>query len=301
MDIRQIEYFAEVAKQLNFTRAASILHISQPSLSKTIKNLESHLGTSLFYRRANQLELTDAGKAFLVNAKSVLEAFENLTTELDDVMDLKKGEIKIGIPPIIGAAFFSKLISKYKEAYPSIELLLTEVGSNKIKQGVDEGTLDIGLICNLPLEKENFETRQIVKDPLKLIVHKDNPLAERAAVEFSHIDKEPFILYRHDFSLHDSIIGACEKHGFYPNIVCESSQKDFMVEMVEAKLGVALLPGKICSQLNKEDIRVIPFHSPVVHLESAMIWKKDKYVPYAVREFINMVEAFYDIKPMVNQ
>ncbi|WP_449354198.1 LysR substrate-binding domain-containing protein [Virgibacillus natechei] len=292
MDIRQIEYFAEVAKQLNVTRAASILHISQPSLSKTIKNLEAELGAPLFYRGANQLDLTDAGQALLVNAKNVLHAFENLTSELNDVIDLKKGEIKIGIPPIIGAAFFSKLISQYKEAYPSIELILTEVGSNKIKHGVDEGTLDIGLVCNVPIRKGNFETVKLLKDPLMLIMHKDNPLAKKDTIDFSHIKKEAFILYRNDFSLHDSIIEACEKHGFYPNIVCESSQKDFMVEMVEAKLGVALLPSKICNQINNEKIIAIPFNRPIVNLELGMIWRKNTYLPFAVREFIAMSESF---------
>lgn len=293
MDIRQIEYFAEVAKQLNFTKAASTLHISQPSLSKTIKNLEAELGASLFYRGAKQLELTDAGKAFLVNAKNVLGAFENLTTEINDVIDLKKGEIKIGIPPIIGAAFFSILISKYKESYPSIDMILTEVGSNKIKDGVEEGELDIGLICNIPVQNDSFETIKLLKDPLMLIVQKDNPLAKRKAIEFPHIEKEPFILYRHDFSLHDRIIQACSTHGFHPNIVCESSQKDFMIEMVEAKLGVALLPSIICGQINNDKIVAIPFKNPIVNLELGMIWKRNNYLPHAVREFIAMSESLH--------
>ncbi|GAA0591252.1 LysR family transcriptional regulator [Virgibacillus siamensis] len=288
MDIRQIEYFAEVARQLNFTRAASILHISQPSLSKTMKNLEDELGVTLFYRGTKQLALTDAGQAFLVNAKNVLDAFENLTTELNDVIDLKRGEIKIGIPPIIGAVFFSKLISRYKEAYPSINILLTEVGTNKIKTGVSEGELDIGLICNLPVPQENFETIKLLKDPLMLIVHKDDPLARKKTIDFSDIRKEPFILYRHDFSLHDKIVQECDKHGFSPNIVCESSQKDFMIEMVEAKLGVALLPSKICERITNEQIIAIPFNKPAVNLELGMIWKKDRYLPFAVREFIEM-------------
>lgn len=292
MDRRQIEYFVEVARQLNFTRAASMLHISQPSLSKTIKNLEAELGALLLYRGARRLELTDAGKAFLVSAKKVLDAFENLTSELNDVIDLKKGEIKIGIPPIIGAAFFSKLISEYKESYPSIDMLLTEVGSNKIKHGVDEGTLDIGLVCNVSVQKGNFETIKLLKDPLMLIMQKDNPLADKKVIDFSLIEKEPFILYRQDFSLHDSIIEACSKHGFYPNVVCESSQKDFMVEMVEAKLGVALLPSKICDKINNEKIIAIPFSEPVVNLELGMIWKKGKYLSYAVREFIGRSETF---------
>src|SRR5690625_6449020 len=79
MDIRHLEYFTEVAKHLNFTKAASTLHISQPSLSKTVKSMEEELGVPLFYRSFRQLELTDAGKALLANANHVLHAYQNLT------------------------------------------------------------------------------------------------------------------------------------------------------------------------------------------------------------------------------
>lgn len=292
MDIRQITYFVEVAKRRSFTKAASTLHVSQPSLSKTIKKLEDELGTPLFYRVATGLELTDTGRVFLTNAKTLLDAYDNLTAQLEDVGELKKGEIKIGIPPIIGAAFFSTVISKYIELYPEIEISLNEVGSNKIKQEINEGELDVGLICNLPIQKENYETIHLLKDPLMLIIHKDNPLAEEASIHFSDIETEPLILYRRDFSLHDRIMEACRDHGFYPNIVCESSQKDFMVDMVEAKLGGALLPSKICDQISNENIRAIPFHKPVVYLELAMIWKKDKYLSHAVRKMIDLADPY---------
>lgn len=290
MDIRQLEYFMEVAKQLNFTKAASTLHISQPSLSKTIKNMEDTLGVPLFYRSAKQLELTDAGKALLTNAKTVIDAFNNLTSELTDVVNLKKGEVRIGIPPIIGAAFFSTIISQYIESYPGIQVTLTEVGSKKIKDGVDEGTLDIGLICNLPIQKGSFETIKLLKDPLMLIVHHEHQLASKPFITFKEIESEPLIQYRHDFSLHDSIMEECARHGFYPHIVCESSQKDFMIEMVEAKLGVALLPSKICANIINENIVSIPIEDHPVNLELGMIWKKNKYLPFAVREFIEICE-----------
>src|SRR5690625_3830782 len=97
LDIRQVTYFAEVAKQKSFTKAASTLHISQPSLSKTIKTLEDELGTPLFYRASKGLELTDTGQVFLTNAKNVLDAFDNLTAELDEVVKFKTAEVKIRI------------------------------------------------------------------------------------------------------------------------------------------------------------------------------------------------------------
>ncbi|WLD94444.1 LysR family transcriptional regulator [Alkalihalobacillus sp. AL-G] len=291
MDIRHLEYFTEVARHLSFTKAASVLHVSQPSISKAIKHIEEELGVSLFYR-SKHLELTDAGKAVLENAKHVLEAFNNLTSELTDVMDLKKGEIRIGIPPIIGAAFFSKLISRFKEDYPYVQITLTEVGSKKIKQGVEDGSLDIGLICNLPIQKGNFEIIKVINDPLMLIVHKEHPLANQEAIDLSDLKSEPFILYRQDFTLHDRIVEECSKKGFHPNVVCESSQKDFMIEMVEARLGIALLPGKVTHSITNQDIIALPLSNSKLSLELGMVWKRNKYLPFAVREFIEMSKGF---------
>lgn len=292
IDIRHLEYFSEVARQLSFTKAALILHVSQPSLSKTIKSVEEELGVTLFYRSSKQLELTDAGKAVLVNTKIVLESFKNLTSELTDILELKKGEIRIGIPPIIGAAFFSKLISQFKKVYPTVEIILTEVGTKQIKQEVEEGSVDIGLICNLPNQSDSFEIINLLIDPLMLIVQRENPIASKKIAYFSDLENESFILYRKDFSLHDRIMEECLKNGFYPNVVCESSQKDFIIEMVEAKLGVALLPCKICREIRNEGIKTLPLDKSNLKLELGMIWKKNKYLPFVVREFISLTQQF---------
>ncbi|WP_088105764.1 LysR family transcriptional regulator [Halalkalibacter urbisdiaboli] len=288
MDIRQLEYFSEVAKNLSFTKAATTLHVSQPSISKAIQNLEGELGVPLFYRSPKQLELTDAGKAVLINAKHVLEAFHNLSSELTDMMDLKKGEIRIGIPPIIGAAFFSTLISHFKESYPLVDLILTEVGTKKIREGVDDGSLDIGLVCSIPVQSENFHVITLLDDPLMLVAHSENPLSSKPFVHYKDLEEESFILYRKDFSLHDKIIETCTKHGYYPSVVCETSQKDFIIEMVSAKLGIALLPSKIAMNITEQHLVSIPFKQPEINLELGMIWKKNKYLSFAVREFIEL-------------
>lgn len=292
MDIRHLEYFIEVAKHLNFTKAASALHISQPSLSKTIKNMEEELGVPLFYRAFRQLELTDAGKALLHNAKKVLLAYEQLTSELNDVMELKKGEIKIGIPPIIGAAFCSNIISHYIDLFPLVDVTLTEVGTKKIKDGIDDSSLDVGFVCNNPHYHKGVESIQILKDPLMLVAHKNHPLCENETVTLANLEQEAFIMYRQDFSLYDSIIERCSAEGFFPHIVCESSQKDFIIEMVEAKLGIALLPSQICKKLNDQSIKTVPFENPEIFLELGMIWKKDKYLSFSVREFIKVAKSF---------
>lgn len=292
MDIRQIEYFAEVAKHLSFTKAATTLHVSQPSISKAIQNLEAELSVPLFYRSSKKLELTDAGQAVLINAQQVLDAFKNMRSELTDLTKLKKGKIRIGIPPIVGAEFFSKLISQYKEHYPYIEILLTEVGTKSIRQEIEAGNLDIGLVCSANHTNGDLETIRFMKDPLQLIVHMDHPLAHQSFVNMAQLAKESFIIYRKDFTLYDRIIEECSKLGFFPLIACETTQKDLFIEMVQAKLGVALLPEKIAKKIPYTSIKSIPFEEQPIYLELGITWKKNKYLSFAVREFIQLAENF---------
>ena len=292
MDIRQIEYFVEVAKQLSFTKAAASLHVSQPSISKAIQNLEAELGVPLFYRSSKQLELTDAGQAVLINSIQVLESFLNLRSELTDLMELKKGQIRIGIPPIVGAEFFSKLISYYKEQYPYIEIVLTEVGTKRIREEIETGDLDIGLVCSVTSSNENLETIGFLKDPLVLIVHESHPLAKKSHITLNDLAEEAFIIYRKDFILYDRIIEECSKHGFFPTIACETTQKDLFIEMVQAKLGIALLPEKIAEKIPYDSIQRIPFKEQAINLELGITWKKNKYLPFSVREFIRLARDF---------
>ncbi|MGN7477638.1 LysR family transcriptional regulator [Solibacillus silvestris] len=292
MDIRQIEYFVEVAKHLSFTKAAANLHVSQPSISKAIQNIEAELGVSLFYRSSKQLELTDAGEAVLVNALQVLESFQNLRSELTDLMELKKGQIRIGIPPIVGAEFFSKLISHYKEQFPYIEIELTEVGTKKIRQEIDGGELDIGLVCSVNSSNESLETIRFLKDPLVLIVHESHPLATKESIQLSDLANETFIIYRKDFILYDRIIEECSKNGFSPAIACETTQKDLFIEMVQAKLGIALLPEKLAEKITYTSIKHIPFQEKSIYLELGITWKKNKYLSFSVREFIKLAHEF---------
>lgn len=292
MDIRQIEYFVEVAKQLSFTKAAATLHVSQPSISKAIQNFEAELGVPLFYRSSKRLELTDAGQAVLINSMQVLEAFQNMRSELTDLMQLKKGQIRIGIPPIVGAEFFSKLISVYKEQHPYIEILLTEVGTKRIREEIETGELDIGLVCSVTSTNENLETIRFLKDPLQLIVHESHRLAGQKTIAMSDLANEAFIIYRKDFILFDRIIEECKNHGFYPTIACETTQKDLFIEMVQAKLGIALLPQKIAEKIPYDSIKRIPFEEQAIHLELGITWKKNKYLPYSVREFIQLAHQF---------
>ena len=186
MDFHHLKYFVEVADQKSFSKAARNLHISQSAISRTIKALEDELGVVLFMRNAKSVELTDGGTIFLTHAKRVVFMFEHLKVDFENEFRLEQGSILIGLPPITDAPIFAQLLGEFKRAYPQIELELYEHGSKKIELSVQEGLIDIGIICTKPNPKE-FESFYLTSDPLCVILPRDNPLAKEK--------KSPLICY----------------------------------------------------------------------------------------------------------
>ncbi|WP_028550535.1 cidABC operon transcriptional activator CidR [Paenibacillus sp. UNC451MF] len=285
MDMRHLQYFLEVAHWKSFTKAAQALYITQPTISKMIKNLEEELGVILFDRIGKRIELTDAGAVLLTQAQHIVKSFDDMTSHLDELMKVKRGRIRIGLPPMVGSNFFPRVIGKFREEYPGITLQLFEDGSKKVESEVGAGELDIGVIL-LPTNDELFESFSFVKQRLMLVVHPSHPLAESKEASLIDLKDDSFLLFHEDFALHDRIIEECERLGFIPDVVYKSSQWDFISEMVAANLGIALLPEAICRELDSKRLRTIPLTNPMIPWHLAMIWRKDSYLSFAAREWI---------------
>lgn len=292
MDILHLTYFTEVARQKSFTKASKCLHVTQPSISKVIKTLENELDVILLIRSGKQVELTDAGQALLQQAQTVLTSMDNLTTRLADIVGLKKGHLVIGLPPMIGARFFPHVIGEFKRIYPDIEIKLLEVGSKQVESNIEDGTLDLGVVA-LPLNSDIFEIFSFIHESLHIVLYPGHPLAAQSQLTLKDLRTESFILYHNDFSLNDLIISKCEEQGFTPHIVCQSSQWDFIAEMVLAKLGIALLPETICHELERQRYHIIPLVDPVIPWDLAILWQKGKYLSFAAREWLTFTKNYF--------
>lgn len=297
MDIRHLEYFVEVAKERSFTRAAQNLHITQPTVSKMIRGLEEELGVPLFHRTGKVNEVTDAGKAILEQAQLIIGSFRQLSNELGDVLQLRKGNIRIGLPPTAGSVFFPRIIGSFRQAFPGIEIKLLEIGSRKVEHGIENNTLDVGITCNPPLHLEAYEFVSLLKDPLLVAVPPSHPLADRKELSISELRHETFAMYPEDFSLYAKIIDRCELHGFYPNIICQSSQWNFLCGMVEAELSVAIIPKVVCDTLDRSRVVCIPIaeaDAASLHMHLSLLWKKNTYLSFAAKEWIRHCREVFE-------
>ncbi|MEM1503448.1 LysR family transcriptional regulator [Domibacillus sp. 8LH] len=288
MDIKHLQYFIEVSNFNSFSKAADHLFITQPTISKMIKNLEVELGVELFDRSRKKLVLTDAGKILLEQAKLVNKAFRNLETELDNLLELKTGHIRIGLPPIFDAHFFLKVVGLFHEKYPGITFQLKEEGSKSIEDAVEQNELDVGVIV-LPTQDELFHHFAFMEEDLMLILPISHPLAGRAEIDLASLSSESFILFNKDFALNDRIISSCNDAGFQPRVISESSQWSFIEEMVASKLGISLLPESICRHLSDHvcTVRVV---NPSINWNLAIIWRKNQYLSYAAKEWLSFTK-----------
>ncbi len=293
MDFHHLKYFVEVADKKSFSKAARTLHISQSAISRTIKALEDELGVVLFMRNAKAVELTDAGTIFMTHAKRVVFMFEHLKTDFENEFKLEQGSILIGLPPITDAPIFAQLLGEFKKEYPQIEIDLYEHGSKKVEISVQEGLIDLGIICTQPKEKD-FESFFLTQDPMHVIIHKENPLSNDKVIPLKNLANESLVLYRDDFNLHDEIIRSCKKIGYQPKIVFETSQRDLMIQTVVANLGIALLPSRLCPtpENNPEiakSVVIRPLVDPEIMHTLYVIWKRGHYLSHAAQLWIDFV------------
>jgi len=292
MDLRQLSYFLEVANHGSFSKASEAIHLSQPTLSKMVKNLEDELGVVLFNRSTRKVELTDAGKVVLTHAQSVLHAAQHLLLAVADLTEMKSGQFRLGLPPVIGSSFFPRIISDFHRLYPDIGIQLVEEGGKRVEQLLLQGEIDLGVVV-LPADAESFEIVPIVEKRLHLVLPRAHRLSARPRVRLADLRDDPFILFRQEFNLHDRVKDACIREGFEPKVAHESTQWDYMYELVRTGQGVALLPETVCAKFAADKDCAVRRIEPEIHWDLGIIWKRGGYVSHAAKGWIAFVQKVF--------
>lgn len=288
MDIRQLQYFAEVAKQRSFTRAAEVLHVSQPSISKMIKSLETELGVVLLDRSERKIELTDAGHLVYEHAQRILQLVGDLTSSVEELLQVERGFIRLGLLPTVGAFLLPAAIARFKQRYPQIELEMREYSAKPLEVQVEQGHIDIGLTV-LPVNEERFEAIPLRAEELVAIVYPGHALFGRESVNLTDLRDESFVLFTEEYAMHDVVRQACLQAGFEPKVAYMSSLWDFVGEMVAARMGISLVPRSVAERLHRGKLHIVPLSWPPIDWTYALICRKDRYLSHAARAFIGFV------------
>ena len=264
MNIKSLNYFIEVAKEKSFTNASKNLFVCQSALSKAIKTFENELDITLIDRTSKHFKLTPEGQLLYENGVIALKVINEQLEMLLDSVSIEKGKIKVGVPPVISTIYFTSIIKSFKDNFHSINLQIIEAGANTVKDKVHNGEIDIGVVI-LPFSSDEFNITPIFSADVVVVANKSHPFASREEVSLLEIKDEPLISLNETYMLYDRIKIRCNEAGFEPNIICTSSQWDFIAEMVALNQGISILPKPILSKFHSKNIKAI-------HIKEGFPW-----------------------------
>lgn len=291
MDIRTLRYFVEVVRQQSFTRAAEKLFVTQPTISKMLKNLEDELNCTLLIRDGRKLLLTDTGRVVFERGQAILGEFHQLESELSDINHLHKGVLRLGIPPMVGM-LMAEPISRFRQRYAGIELKIAEFGGLTVQQAVSNGELDLAMTA-LPVdEASGLTTLSLFSHPLCVLTPRTAQWESIASLSPRTLAAYPLVIYNEDFALSQQLMRLFAQHEVKPRIAVRSGQWDFLAAMVQAGIGVAILPEPICQRLDPQSFCWIPLQSDL-RWELGMIWREGVYMSHSARAWLACSKAFW--------
>ncbi|MFG1951511.1 LysR family transcriptional regulator [Micromonospora sp. NPDC048830] len=284
MQLHQLRYFVAVAELRHFTQAADLVGITQPSLSKQIHALETDLGTPLFERVRGRIALTAAGEVLLPLAKRILADVETATREVQELVGLRRGRVRLGATPSLATSLAPPVLRRFRDAHPNVDLGVEEGGSQDLVRDLLRGDLDLALII-MPAQGADPGLRAdpILRESLVVASLDELPgTLPNGELRITDLRGRPLVMFREGYDLRDATLQACREAGFEPTVSVDGGEMDAVLGFVEAGLGAALVPGMVVAR--RPGIRVTRLAPPGVRRTIAVARRRDVVPTHAGRE-----------------
>lgn len=297
MDLRHLKYFVAVAEELNFSRAAERLYLSQPALSQQIRKLEDDLGVELFSRTKRQVELTKAGEILLEGARRALMQVENSVRAAREVGGVENHHLKVGFPEYANHTAVADILQTFQWRYPYVELEEHEMFTlQQTLHQIDElreGRLDAGFLL-APVSDGALASRRVLDIELVAALPADHPLAAKDELPMKDLAEERIILFSRRFHpyCYDYVVRCCEEAGFEPDVVQRNEPQLYSgattYRMVASGVGVAVVARPMVSPSRLPRVVFRPLRDPSPALELAVTWRREDPSPN-LRAFLEVV------------
>jgi DNA-binding transcriptional LysR family regulator len=256
MDLRQMEYLVALADEQQFTRAATVCHVSQSGLSAAIRSLEDELGTTLFTRTTRRVEPTDAGLALLPHARSMLaqatagrDAVVRATNELS-------GQLRVGTEQCLGIVDVPPLLERFRRRYPLVDIHFTQAGSHDLVGQVRDGDLDVAFVA--ATDHLTRVTRTVLgRRPVVLLCPPEHALAASARLDWGDLRDVDFIDFHESWAVRSLNDAACATHSVGRRVRCTVNDVHTLLDLVQRGLGVALVPQHVAAKPQAAGLAVV--------------------------------------------
>ncbi|HEY0177823.1 MAG TPA: LysR family transcriptional regulator [Pedobacter sp.] len=287
MEIRHLIYFRTVAEELHFTKAAAKLFISQPPLSRQIKELEEELGVQLFTRSNKQVVLTDAGKYFKKQVDAIFLQLEESKHVVSQIHLGTSGELKIGYISSVYQSHLAEVLKAMRKEFPHVKTSLYEVPTVSQIKELEQGKLDAGIL-RAPVLSEKLVVKTLFFDPFLVVIPYSDQTFTTNYELAGLLKGSPFIFFNKEFAphYHDKLMDICHRMGFVPDITHEANNIHSILQLVEAGLGVSILPSSLKKQYTYLKLSFIELMDIPVNTEVVLAYKQSNKNP-ALKWFID--------------
>lgn len=292
MDIRVLRYFLIVSQEGNITKAAEILHITQPTLSRQLMDLEEELGTDLFIRGKRQIALTDSGFLLQQRVKEIVSLLDKAERDLIEQKNLVGGVVAIGCVETIASMMLPDVMEKFSAKHPLVQYELYSADGDDIREKLDRGNIDIGILIE-PVEAAKYDyIRLPIQEKWGILMCQDDPLAQNKSITIQDILALPLIIPRRTivqneiaswFGVENDKLHIFASHNLLTNSLL----------LVERKLGYAICVGGAYTIRENSNICFVPF-SPERTSGHVLAWKKNRVFNSATSLFIQFIKDAYE-------
>lgn len=298
--LRHIEAFLAVAEHGNFSTASRNHNIAQPALSQAVKDLEAELGLRLFDRTTRRVELTAAGIEFQGSTAKIVEDLEHAVQNVRDLAARRRGRIRIAAPPLLSSVILPQAIAAFHTEFPGISVELIDRGTDEIVESVESGNADCGIGTFSPHE-EGIDRTLLMRDNLMLFCHRGHPILERDDIKWAQLRDQPLIALTRSSGLRLLVDMATEAAELAIKPAFEVSLITTALALVEARLGVSVLPAYAMSAAQHHAVGAIPLTDPVVTRDVVFVHASGRSISPAVSTFSGFVRSYAQrLKPTLD-
>ena len=293
MELRQIQYFIEVAKREHVTDAAHALHVAQSAVSRQIFNLEAELGVELFIREGRNVKLTPIGRMFLEHMKEAMNVIDSAKREVEEYLDPEKGTIRIGFPSSMANYTLPTAISAFRDEYPQVKFKLIQGTYRYLIDAVISGEIDLAVLGPVPKEEKKVKAKVLFEEKLVALLPLNHELADFSTINLNQLRDDQFVLFPNGFILREIVVNACKRLGFEPIVSFEGNDIDAIKGLVSAGLGVTLIPEvTLIDNLPRATIKV-PIDQPQVTRSVGVIIPKERDLLPTEQLFYEFLSKFF--------
>ncbi|MGD2098848.1 MAG: LysR family transcriptional regulator [Desulfobacterales bacterium] len=300
LNFNQLRVFYYAAKNLNFTAAAGELFITQPAVTAQVKSFEEFCNLKLFKKRGRKIYLTDEGRSLYQYAAKIFKFEKEIEAVIDDMRELKRGILSMGTTKAYARYFMPLMISTFHQNYPHIKIQLNEGSSLEMTRGLLDLKIEVAIIAKA-VDNPEVHFFPFSREEMAVIVTPGHPLTKKKKISFADMAGLPFIMREKGSGTRKLIEELFEIAGCIPNILMETSNTEFIKQLVQRGEGVSFVVKEaVATELKEKRLTTVPLQGPKVYLDVSIAYLKEQVLSPPAQAFVDTLIGLKseDLHPM---